>query len=1642
MLQSLEIPIPGDRLFFIEPGVAEHSRGLRVIGLVSWQQRSLSKRGGGEEAPKKQSTPIPPGAKWLTVNPSGVEGAGHPILVQPHEDGSATVIGGADGKLNMLKLRNVGNEDEWKARAKQRRKEKKEKQEKQSETQKEDKEKVKAVARDAVHGNAYTTVKTLEDYGIDHGLTDAQKLALQQAPDPGAEPEAIAEWQENTKSALERVKAIQQAYEHKLVTDHDARAAALVDGDMAANRVVENQGHVAATDQGEELAQLVQLGDGKWLARSADGESDIFDSWKDAAIAHLRNTQAAEQSMGMANTQPTEFYSPAQWTKEFRPEQLPEGFEFRPEAAIAIAKLNAERKNISKAEKKTIDEIDAGKLFDGITLKVKEVTDQEVISKLATNAKTLQDAFINDDFLKLVDELGDKEQRIKRHAQVGGYAKLAEIASDVLKQNPLSRAIVDAVGHNEAAKILAFQMKQVLSPEEYKIAAQAQAAYHGRTSAAIAKAVHDRVKPISDRLRQIHEDLVMLQELTEGDPSPEQQIQLDTLTYDADALTREIQQTLGTTLGQLQASAAMTAALEANAKTLTFVGDRAKKLLEKMPGVYDGEDSLEPSLFESFGLTSDDYDSFDTPDGDGIRIHQSGLEKLAQGYDPDDTEAYEKAMAIKRGDFDEPDFVPAGFSHYHKDTFTDSVTEAQQFDTSLDILSKLAEAEGGSQGSLFDPSPAAEISDSEVQDALQSYIGARCANGEDPLEIMNDVRSPEFYLKQGLDPNGAAALRVQESAANLVRDVAGGGNISTANIRKAFQALGDSEAAKQRMLRKTDDLQALHSQELDSGIATEALHRSLSAMPLARTVFKDWKDLTAKERSQLRIHAIKEVMGWEPKEPMKAAPPDNTNAGPVEMQTDIFGNMIAASEVAAQQRGDEDTPELSQWQEFSKLMGGDSKAYAAVRDHLKGQFFHRFANGYGAIAGKAPMIGNGEIAHVDKLLLAKMPEDQRAEMLEFMRARDASDQAKGRSRTGGKFAAEVDDEWLTKYEELKGDNRQISLLTSDTGKPSDFAVNRHRTMLGDRAESQLHDVAQKVIGNFAQIDSPVSIIPEVNWSKDTPHATKQRALKFLEEQRKVGIHFGAGSGKSAIMLGCFSHLHAKGKVKKALICVPSSIVGQFIGEAATFLESGKYNYVANMGMSREERLKNIADPNVHIFVSTRESVTNDLLYLVEKHHEVDSEKFRSLPEAQQKDLIRDACKAEGLNPDELMFAVDEAHDITARKGVDPSKRSLALNGLGHHSGYYVQATGDAIKNDLSEMYNFLHSVAPDKYSDMSKFMAEYGANTDASRRSLQRAIAPYSFSAATKPFTMVPGADGKPEKRMVKMNEHQPKIPVNEHIATERQKILDSLSTISAWQTKRREELKAEHGEGYQPTTEDFNTAWDDPTVRAAVDHLGSDDTWHSRDDASKAAAIGGQVRAIGGLKRTALWRLYHRTDYENNPKMQWTVDHAIDKFKTDGKPSVVFSASSQAASQMVEAFKKKGMRVAFIHGGLDSNGKDRERLRFQSDQPEADILVCTDAARTGVNLTRGKVLYHFDAPLTEMSYSQRSARIHRLKQDTDTEIYTPMLDAPEERQAWARMERKGKVASPLKANLTHLDESGLAAEITKLRQQGGAIAS
>jgi len=78
--------------------------------------------GADEQQPEKKAAPskLGTGEHWITVHPNGDDEEGHPVLIKENPDGTHTVIGGAGGALNGLRLTGVRTMAEHREEAKRR----------------------------------------------------------------------------------------------------------------------------------------------------------------------------------------------------------------------------------------------------------------------------------------------------------------------------------------------------------------------------------------------------------------------------------------------------------------------------------------------------------------------------------------------------------------------------------------------------------------------------------------------------------------------------------------------------------------------------------------------------------------------------------------------------------------------------------------------------------------------------------------------------------------------------------------------------------------------------------------------------------------------------------------------------------------------------------------------------------------------------------------------------------------------------------------------------------------------------------------------------------------------------------------------------------------------------------------------------------------------------------------------------------------------------------------------------------------------------------------------------------------------------------------------------------------------------------
>lgn len=521
------------------------------------------------------------------------------------------------------------------------------------------------------------------------------------------------------------------------------------------------------------------------------------------------------------------------------------------------------------------------------------------------------------------------------------------------------------------------------------------------------------------------------------------------------------------------------------------------------------------------------------------------------------------------------------------------------------------------------------------------------------------------------------------------------------------------------------------------------------------------------------------------------------------------------------------------------------------------------------------------------------------------------------------------------------------------------------------------------------------------------------------------------SGKTVIGLGAFTDLHKEGKAKRAIYVVPSVVAGQFGGEARKFLEPRSpdgtrgYRWQVASGIPQAERLASYKNPEINMVFVTHQALRDDVLYEVSRakfdgNQEQAAEWLRTTPEEQRRPEVQQIIKDAGWGFDFSM--IDEGHDLLNRRGKPNSAMANAIDDFTSAHEYHVSATGTPVKNDVSEAFDLLHKLRPDKYprSRSDEFQRRYSLNTKAAREALQREVAAHVYADRIDP-----GA-----KALV----HDDVVPLSD---TQRQAYR---GVLQAYRNARRAKPGSdEQVEAIKALVPDRFAGLSDTQQRELAKELGG---------------------AKGMLRDMALQRVTHASKdvaESDNSKLQKVIEIAQKYAGKDADggqvPGVIFAHNLESVRQIYTALKDAGYRVGRLTGENTTTEKELARLRFhppgdykglspeekakkQREAAQFDILVASDAAACGANLQRGGWLLHYDQPDTSKTHEQRTGRVHRIGQDRDAvNIHNVLADTPLDRRRKRRVEDKAVLGQTFQEPTELLDDTGLAHLLRQARE-------
>jgi hypothetical protein len=1429
-----------------------------------------------------------PGDRWVSI---GQDGAKHPILIRPVKgsEGSYHVVGGAEGKLNGLKLHNIKSPEEYRQQSMEKAKEKRadEKAELASMTPEERKQhKIDKVQKQAGRREA-------ESSFADTVLGPAPAVDTE-----GMEPAEVKKvmtiaHRERLKLALKTARDV----EKKVLLDADVRMASGLDtsqpkesGQLGAVNIDD-----IVTQKGLARGPGYQRGIGEMAEKNGLTAESLAD-----AVQDIKERSALEQGKPL----PPKDTPPGAGVAA----EGAEAFEANQAAQVAIKELKqAQVKSIRDAIQESIQanaefgqvltaraalrdayreaaKKATGRVFEpGFQLQLEEPNIEAMVDTLEeTYLRGSMKAFLDEverdtpaeEYLNLTDAQSEEGLHATRGA--AAFDALHEVALATLGQGAIDRDVVEVLGPEGAAQVVSMAIRQAFTPEDQKQILAALEEHHVEDQKA---SLGTATKEAADLRSKAH-DIELELATTAKDLSTAAE-----MTHNKLEILKEARRTLGGTLGRIEARAALIASLRGapNENLVVPMGRmtpaRAVQTAAAM-GLKQGDYKIDHAMGEAtLTLTGKGQDSLIAP-----------VDEAARGE-------RELAMSVKRGQVDEDKYLPQGFSARTGSRFDNPIMEPPALQTKLEL------PEG--------------VSHQDMKATVREHVGSRLAEGQRPEDIIADLT------------HGQGAKDLGPEVAAQVQGVVD--SITPADHEALIQEYMDANGIKGEA--------TFHGQSVpfDHPDTREALHRALAEDPRLRAAHIPDSELTTAHEKDLKDYYLREVAKVEPG---AVTDPEGKAAAiqalgeepdPYDLSgqaTDDLG--MDPQTTTAYKAHQEKLRQIDRqfdaggaaWQKVVAEKGGLKGAYSASREAMGSQFADRFGQHYQDVTGNKLRTGTME---------------------------------SGRKGLGMTLEA------------------QIRAAMPDAGKP--FEGMKKGVKL-----AQGVDMGAKSGKNM-----------------DGQFVSQQRAIKGIAALRKMGLFYGAGSGKTPIMLGSMTSLHAAGKLKKGILAVPSIVQAQFGSEAAKFIDpSTGFNVHARPGETFEQRLAAYKDPEKHAVVVTHQSLRDDSLAILGKQKGMDAEatsKFvmsASAPELAK--ALKASFDAEGIDFNTLM--IDEGHDALNRKGKPDSTLARILDAHAHAAEYYVPATGSPVKNDPSEAFDWLQKLDPQRYPKerRDEFMRRYGVDTPLTRRSMKQEISRYFFADRVDPG--------------VGANNQDVTVPLG---ASQLSAIGDIEKAAAKLRTGDADVVK-----------------W--ARILAPEAFEGKDET--------QAAVIAEKVKRANGTYRESKLDSIINSHPDDNAKVAKCVEMAKD-YVAKGKPMVIFAHRLQSVAVLEAQLKAAGLTVTSITGKHSATEKSDRAAQFMGSPgkpPTANVIVLSDAAATGLNLQRGKALIHLDQPMTYKTHEQRTARILRLGQSEDVDIFNMLSDHPFDKQARDRVKRKEVLAGIYQSPAGYVDDSGFAETLHRVK--------
>ena len=451
-----------------------------LIKRMSPDGESDAKSSAKTKAPAHHAA-IPAGARWITVHPGGNKNAkGQPILVvpHPHKKGAYSVIGGAGGKLNYLKIRGLKSDQEYKAEAGERHTAKKQLEQQRIAADKEAGIHTgKTAAKQAITAQTQTAQRTLIEHVARMAGWKEAETSFPAEKYQHLSPKTYAAMQSKHHAGLlKQARQFIDLHRQQTLADSDRRAEALgaipltVSPDAPETLTVNDLDPVKPTDRGLGFNPDYRARAETEAGGAEQLDMDVQTQREETAAASGREpADPAAQQESAERRRDTAAELKAELERQAPPP--------KPKVSLETAQLNTQQvidllaadkqlRNVEKQARDKKGKIDEAKTLDeaktyNLTLGERPSGD-EIVQDLKDQLRTGQTVA----FLQRIEKSGSEDD-LSRHVGAGAAAAANSVGLTLGGQALVDRSVIDVLGVSGAAQVIARQLHASLSQRNW-----------------------------------------------------------------------------------------------------------------------------------------------------------------------------------------------------------------------------------------------------------------------------------------------------------------------------------------------------------------------------------------------------------------------------------------------------------------------------------------------------------------------------------------------------------------------------------------------------------------------------------------------------------------------------------------------------------------------------------------------------------------------------------------------------------------------------------------------------------------------------------------------------------------------------------------------------------------------------------------------------------------------------------------------------------------------------------------------------------------------------------------------------------------------------------------------------------------------